>query len=90
MPTTNRRTRATATIALALIIETLLGLAGFLAGGYIREHLGSLQTDPDEMASYMWGLLVGGVSALSGFAGCLFVFWPRQKSQDHLDSKQQV
>jgi MFS family permease len=76
----NRRTLAAATIALALIIGTLLGLAGFLAGGYLREHLGSLQTDPDEMASYGWGMLVGGVSAITGFASCMFLFWPCKKT----------
>jgi MFS family permease len=81
MPTSNRRTRAAATIVFSLIIGIVLGLAGFLVGIYLRGHLGPPQTDPDEMASFWWGMLVGGVFALSGFGCCLFIFWPHKNQR---------
>jgi hypothetical protein len=77
MPKANRMARATATVAFSSIIAILLALFGFLTGGYLRDRLGPPQADPDQMGSLGWGVLVGGAAALSGFAGCLFFFWPR-------------
>jgi MFS family permease len=77
MPKANRRACATATVAFALVMAILLGFFGFLTGGYLGDRLGPRQADPDEMATLGWGVLVGRAAALSGFAGCLFFFWPR-------------
>ena len=77
MPKANRRAGAAATVAFALVMAILLGFFGFLAGGYLRDRLGPWQSDPDEMATLGWGVLAGAAAALSGFAGCLFFFWPR-------------
>ena len=88
MPKVNRSTRAMATVAFAFVMAILLGFFGFLTGAYLREHLGPRQTDPDEMATLGWGVLVGGAATLSGFAGCLFFFWPRHnKPTEHASDR---
>ena len=84
----NRRARATATVAFAFVMAILLGFFGFLIAGYLRDRLGPRQTDPDEMATLGWGVLAACAAALSGFAGCLFFFWPRDKeSAEHASDR---
>jgi len=69
--------RRAATILFSLIVACLLGLCGLLAGSYFWVHLGPPANDPDDTAAYLCGILVGGFTAIGGFAGLPWKFWPR-------------
>jgi hypothetical protein len=71
-----RRKRATAAL-FSLIVAWLLGFAGFLAGTYLWDHFGPPASDPDDTVAQLCGLLIGGAMAVGGFAGLLWIFWPR-------------
>jgi hypothetical protein len=71
-----RRKRAAAAILFSLIMACLLGLGGLLAGSYVWSHFGTQANDPDDTASFLCGLLVGGVVAVGGGITSLWMFWP--------------
>ena len=69
--------RRAAAILFSLIVASLLGLGGLLAGMYLWGHFGPRATDPDDTDAYLFGLLVGGVMAVGGCVTLLWKFWPR-------------
>jgi hypothetical protein len=71
------RRRRAAAILFSLIVASLLGLGGLLAGMYLWDQLGPPANDPDDTDSYLCGLLVGGVMAMIGCGALLWKFWPR-------------
>src|ERR1700747_1929518 len=69
--------RVAAAISFSLIIGCPLGLSGLLAGMYLWGHFGPPATDPDGMEAYLFGLLVGGFTGITGGVASLWRFLPR-------------
>ncbi len=69
--------RRLAAILFSLIMASLLGLGGLLAGWYLWARYGPAARDADDMEGYLFGLFVGVVLALCGGVVCLWKFWPR-------------
>ena len=60
-------------------------LGGVLGASYIGGRLGTHnaanQLFNNEESENEWGLIIGGLAGISGFAFCLWKFWPRTASQ---------
>jgi hypothetical protein len=69
-----------AEILFSLLVASLLGLGGSLAGWYLWRQFGPTARDADDTGGYLFGLLVGGVLAVCGGVACLWRFWPRARS----------
>jgi len=77
--------RAVAAILFSLIMACLLGLGGLLTGMYLWGHFGPPAQDPDDIAAYFFGLLVGGLMAMGGGVALLWKFWPHT-TLEHRDA----
>jgi len=55
---------------------------------YLWGHFGPPANDPDDTDAYLFGLLVGGLLAISGIVGALWKFWPRAaRTMEHVSHK---
>jgi hypothetical protein len=77
MTKNSRQLRAEAAILFSSIMGWLLGFFGFLAGAYLWDHFGPPSKDPDDTGAYLCGVLLGGVTAMSGAVVMLWRSWPR-------------